>query len=199
MSKTDIRVGVLVPVGNTINEAEFNRLKPEGVAFRFAGFANPKNVEGDYCAALTAGMAAPMKDLADWGAKVIFIGCTTASMKCGDPASAARLESIAGVPVITAASAVLDAFRHMNLRTLSVATPYSAAGNKVVADFLSQQGIRVAGIAGLEYDKTPELWRAKAPTLTPEQMLDFSLKIAPDADALYLPCTGAGKLVEIWN
>ena len=30
------RIGVIVPPSNTVNETEFNRLKPDGVTFHFA-------------------------------------------------------------------------------------------------------------------------------------------------------------------
>ena len=32
----DVRIGVLVPAGNTIHEREFAALRPDGVEFRFA-------------------------------------------------------------------------------------------------------------------------------------------------------------------
>ena len=195
MANSELRVGVLVPAGNTIHEAEFARMRPEGIVYRFAPFTSPKGVEpASYCTLLADNLTAPMKELTDWGAKVLLIGCTSASMKCDAPAAEARLSQIAGVPVITAAAAVREALRFMKTRSLSVATPYGEATNQVVSDFLGRQGVKVAGIKGLAFDVSPDVWKAKAPTLKADEFLDFSLSIAPDADGLYLPCTGVNSL-----
>ena len=195
MATSELRVGVLVPAGNTVHEAEFARMRPEGVVYRFAPFTSPKGVEpSSFCSLLAENLTAPMKELTDWGAKVLLIGCTSASMKCDDPKAEAWLSEIAGVPVITAASAVREALRFLKKPSLSVATPYSEATNQVVSDFITRQGVKVAGIKGLAFDVSPDVWKAKASTLKAEELLDFSLTIAPDADGLYLPCTGVNSL-----
>ncbi len=195
MANSEIRVGVLVPAGNTIHEAEFARMRPENVVYRFAPFTSPKGAEAAaFCTLLADNLKAPMKELTDWGAKVLLIGCTSASMKCDDPAAEARLSEIAGVPVITAAAAVREALRFMKPRSLSVATPYGEATNQVVSDFLDRQGVKVAGIKGLAFDASPDVWKANAPTLKAEALLDFSMTIAPESDGLYLPCTGVNSL-----
>lgn len=55
----DIRIGVLVPAGNSIHEREFAALRPSRVAFRFAGFGYPPADAADFCADLTTRMAEP--------------------------------------------------------------------------------------------------------------------------------------------
>ena len=193
------RIGVLVPLGNSIHECEFAALKPfAAVQFRFAGFSYPVADATDFCAALADQLIAPLSALRDWGAQLILIGCTTATMRCADPADHARLESFAGVPVVTAASAVRDALAACDLHRITVATPYGENGNGIIARYLQSLGVSVTALGGLNLDRTPEDWKREAPALTPQQMLDFSLGLDAEASqALYLPCTGVRSLATI--
>mgnify|MGYP000449591900 CR=1 FL=1 len=194
----EVRVGVLVPAGNTIHEREFAALRPDGVEFRFAGFSYPPMGTVDFCANLFGQMQAPVGELRGWGAEALLVGCTTASMLCADPAREAELQRLAGVPVITAASAVRAALGALGLTRLAVATPYGTRGNGVVVDYLRSIGIETVAIRGLDLDRAPEVWKREAPALTPQQVVDLGLSIdGPAAEALYLPCTGIGSVEAI--
>lgn len=192
-----IRIGALVPTGNVVLEREFRRLSPRAVDVRVLGFSYP-GVGGDFCADLAHTARAPLDELVAWGAQLIFFGCTAASMRCDAPEHHAALEAIAGVPVITAAQAVLAALAALRVRRLTVATPYGAAGNSLINEFLSAHNAEVAAIKGLEFDRSPEIWSARAPTLPPQELLDFSLSFdSPASQALFLPCTAVGSLDTI--
>ncbi len=194
----DIRIGVLVPAGNTIHEREFDALRPAGVAFRFAGFAYPPADAADFCVDLAARMAEPVAALREWGARLLLVGCTAASMRCADPASEARLAQLAGMPVVTAASAARDACAALGLKRLVVATPYGAASNGIVTRYLGSIGVEVAAIRGLDLDRSPEVWKREVPALSPRQVCDLGLSIdGPSAEALYLPCTGLASIEAI--
>ncbi len=193
-----VRIGVLVPAGNAVHEAEFRRLQPEGVEFRFAPFAFPSAAAADYCGELADGMVPAMLELKDWGARLLLVGCTTASMKCSGSAEDARLEALAGLPVITAAAASRQAMAALGLTRIAVATPYSAGGNATVSGFLQRIGIEVAAIRGLALDRSMEMWRSEAVTLPARRVADFALETdVPAAQAMYLPCTGVGSLEAI--
>ena len=186
-----VRVGVLVPAGNVVHEREFARLCPPGVIFHFAAFTYPAAGARDFCADLAVQMIVPLQSLVDQGACAVLIGCTTATMACAGPTFIDGLSRHAQMPVIGAAGAVLDAIRALQIGSLAVATPYGEPNNQIVREFLQSNGVNVAAIRGLGFDRTPELWRQKALTLSAEDMLQFSLDTnAPDADAIYLPCTG---------
>jgi maleate cis-trans isomerase len=196
--KSATRIGVLVPAGNVVHEREFTRLRPPGVEFRFAGFGYPPAAATDFCADMADNMRAPMQELVDWGAELILVGCTTASMMCSGEQRRAQLEQMAGVPVVTAAAASSLACRALGADSLAVATPYGDNNNRIVADFLRSQGIRVAALEGLNLDRSVEVWKQAAPTLTPQRVFEFSQSVdRPDAGALYLPCTGMGSLEAI--
>lgn len=196
--RDEVRIGVLVPAGNTIHEREFAAMRPRGVAFAFAGFSYPPVGGADFCADLFEHMKAPVAQLREWGAQALLVGCTTASMLCADPLREARLQQLAGVPVVSAASAVREALKALGLTRLVVATPYGARGNGVVSDYLRSIGVEVVAIKGLDLDRSPEVWKREAPALTPRQVFELGLSIdGPAAEALYLPCTGIGSVEAI--
>jgi maleate cis-trans isomerase len=197
-SKPDTRIGVIVPAGNTVHEKEFGLLRPEGVSFRFAEFSSPPSSSADFCGDLAAQLRGPIGALKAWGADLILIGCTTASMTCSDAAFRQTLEGFAGVPVVTAAGASMDAVKALAVESVSVATPYGDRNNQVVAAFLNANAVAVAAIAGLNLDRSPEVWRAQAPTMSPQAVLDFGLATDVDgAQALYMPCTAIQSLEAI--
>lgn len=193
-----VRIGVLVPAGNAVHEAEFRRLRPDGVEFRFAPFGFPSAAAADYCGELADGMVPAMVELKAWGAQLLLVGCTTASMKCSGPAEDARLEALAGLPVITAAAASREAMAALRLSRIAVATPYSEGGNATVAGFLRRIGVEVAAIRGLGLDRSMDMWRNEAVTLPARRVADFALETdVPEAQAMYLPCTGVGSVEAI--
>jgi arylmalonate decarboxylase len=191
----NIRVGVLVPAGNVIHEREFVRLQMESVDFRFVSFSYPPAGSTNFCGDLTAQMAAPIAELKSWDAQAILIGCTTASMTCASDEWNARLEQLANAPVITAADASRQAIAAMGLKSVAVATPYGESSNIIVSTYLRANVVEVTTIKGLGLDSSLETWCAKAPLLSTQEILDFSLSIdSYSAQAIYLPCTGIGSL-----
>jgi maleate isomerase len=128
----------------------------------------------------------------------VLVGCTTASMLCGGVEFSQALEAIAGAPVVTAAAAAREAMASLKLGTVSVATPYGALNNGIVATFLEQCGVAVAALEGLDLDRTVETWLAGQSSLTPQRVLDLCRAAdRPEAQAIFLPCTGMGSLDAI--
>ena len=191
----EIRIGVIVPKGNSIHENEFMRLGSKGVQFRFTPFSYPNLGSTDFCGDLRAEMSAPIAELRAWDADAILIGCTTASMICGSQRWREDLEQMANAPVVTAADASLQAIAALGVTTIAVATPYGEAGNQTVTDFLVKNGVTVATIKGLGLDRSIEMWLRDAPNLSAKEMLEFSLTVdSGRAEAIYLPCVGIRSL-----
>ena len=185
------RIGVLVPDSNIVHEFEFAKLRPEGVRFAFRPFGFPPADAANYCDDLATLMTDPAKELKAWGAEVILIGCTTASMKCGQPEQIARMEQLAGVPLVTAAGAVREAMKALGLKSLTIATPYGDRSNGIVRNFINSCGVDVSAIAGFAYDANMTMFKEKATTLTPAEVTKFITDIdTPTADGLFMPCTG---------
>lgn len=195
MSKDkSLRIGVLVPQGNTVHANEFERLKPDGVSFRFLGFSYPKDSH-DFCGDLIEEMASPLEAFKAWGADLVLVGCTTASMACIGARFVQGLEAIVGVPVVTAAGAAREAITALDTWSLSVATPYGETNNTIVETFLTESGVKVAALQGLDLDRSDEAWAAGLATLTPDRVFELSCSVdRDDARGLYLPCTAMGSI-----
>jgi maleate cis-trans isomerase len=192
---TEIRIGVIVPKGNSIHENEFMRLGSKGVQFRFTSFSYPRFNNTDFCGDLSAEMSAPIAELRAWGAEAILIGCTTASMVCGSQQWRENLERLANAPVVTAAEASLQAIGALGVTSIAVATPYGDAGNQTVNNFLVENGLTVATIKGLGLDSSIERWLKESPMLSAKEVLDFSVTVdSALAETIYLPCVGIGSL-----
>ena len=190
------RIGVLVPQGNVVHEREFAQLRPPQVQFRFAYFSYPGPGGEDFCKDLIHQFEQPVAELKAWRAELVLVGCTTASMSCFAEIPA-QVEQMAEVPVVTAASASLEALAALRTTSVAVATPYGALNNQIVADFLESRRIHVAAIKGLGLDASIDTW-SRAPHLTPHEVVDFSLKVdVAAAQTLYLPCTGLGSLAAL--
>ncbi len=196
--ESDIRIGVLVPTGNSVHEREFAGLATQGVNFRFEDFSYPPAGSAEFCGAFVSRLSQPIAALAEWGANLVLVGCTTASMTCASPEFTAELEAIAGIPVITAADAGREAVAALNVRSVSVATPYGALNNTIIAGFLASLEVDVAAIAGMDLDRSVPVWLAGQAGLTTERVLEFSMAVDVEtAQALYLPCTGMCSLEVI--
>lgn len=136
-----------------------------------------------------------MHDLAKWGADLVLIGCTTASMGCRDPGCQRRLEETVGVPILSAAQAVREALAALKVRRVAVATPYGDVNNRIVSQYLQSIGVAVSAIGGLGLDGSPESWATVRGSLGMERLHELAASLVSDeAEALYLPCTGVASL-----
>jgi maleate isomerase len=92
------------------------------------------------------------KELAAATVDVIAFGCTTGSLLKGvgwDQEIIKRIVAETGTPATTTATAVVDALHKLNIRNLSVATPYVEELNKKEVKFLEGHGFKVVKIKGL--------------------------------------------------
>ncbi len=195
--KSEIKIGVVVPAGSIVHEREFKRLHNEGVQFRFLGFAYPMN-SSDFCTDFAKAMLPPIEEFKAWGAELVLIGCTTATMVCNAESWRTDLEKIAGVPIVTAASASRDAIAAFGAKSLAIASPYGDRANATVATFIKSLGVEIAVLKGQNIDRTLDNWFAQAPRMTGQDALEFSLTVdVPEAQAMYLPCTGVDTLEAI--
>ena len=202
---TSTRIGVLVPAGNSIHEREFEALRAaahRAVEIDFRPFEYPAAGVADFCSALFAQFAAPLQELRSRGAEIVLVGCTAASMRCATVAHDAALAEIAGVPVVTAARATREALTALALKEIVIATPYGAASNRIVREFVESLAVHVVAIEGFGYDADPALWKTEVPRVDGERGCEFALEIEARAGAAniqgaYFPCTGMASIDAI--
>jgi maleate isomerase/arylmalonate decarboxylase len=185
------KLGLIVPPTNTVNEAEWMRLVPEGVTFhtvRMPLHADTHSEAGKR--ALHDDIAKAVADLVKARADVVAYGCTAGSMVSPADGLPKAIAVLAGAPGVTTAASIVAALKALGARRLSIATPYHQALNDHEVAFLSENGFEVLSIRGLgigaggphEYIRIAE---------TPLDAVEAHARASfvPGSDALLITCT----------
>ncbi len=183
---TRARLGLIVPPTNSVNEAEWQRLMPEGVTFH----SHRMKLHAADDAALMPDLLAAIEVLGQVRPDAIAYACTAGSMTT--PSS--RMPDIAsdgsGHRVLTTSHALVLALRALGARRISVATPYAEALNTHEVEFLAAHGIDTLAIAGLGIGGGgPHEYVRIAQTSLAEVRAHALATCAPESDALLLACT----------
>jgi maleate isomerase len=190
MYGTRARIGILVPSSNTITEAEFNALKPEGVSVHAARmFITHPTVEN--LAKMNEDTERAAKLIATAKPSVVAFACTTGSLLEGtgwDARLIERIEKITGVPTTTTSTSVIRAFKELGIQKVSVATPYNEELNRREADFFEKSGVKVLKIQGRDLG-------GLMAQISLDEVKDLARAVnRPDADAVFLSCTNLKAL-----
>lgn len=187
------RIGTIVPVSNTTNEVEFNRMKPDGVTVHFTRVPIESSpAEDDFKTMLDeAGRAST--ELAAAGADVIAYGCTSGSMACPADRLLGAMEDSSGKAALTTAGAILKALEALGAKRISMATPYTDATNAKEKAFIERHGFEVADIKGLGLGGSLEKIQ-KISRISSSEIYDHAKSVdQPDSDALLICCTDFGS------
>lgn len=144
------RLGVIVPPTNTVNEAEWARLMPEGTSFhtmRMPLHADTTSPEG--MRALHDDLDAAMAELVKADVDVIAYACTAGSMTHPPQSLPERMQAASGRTGLTTAAAIVAALDALAAKKLAVATPYHEKLDTHERHFLEGCGFDVLAIAGL--------------------------------------------------
>jgi maleate isomerase/arylmalonate decarboxylase len=199
-SRGRARVGVIVPFSNTNLEPDLNLLRPQGVSLHFAradGYdldeiPDSKQMRQFALKSLqpvVASISAVRPDL-------ILYGCTSATLSHGpqfDREFTHQIESLAGVPAVTAAAAVVEVLRALRVRRIAFSSPYVDVLNGEAIAFLSECGVDTVSSASVGCD----LGNYGQGELTPRQVFEMGVRAdSPQAEALVLSCTDM-RAVEV--
>lgn len=96
-----------------------------------------------------------------------------------------RLEKKCGIPISTSQTAAVEAFKHLDVHRIAVASPYFPHQDAQVKQFLETSGFEVVSIKGLsvEIDKIHAL-----PLETSYVHARQVFREGPSAEAVYIPC-----------
>ncbi|MBT3552870.1 MAG: decarboxylase [Rhodospirillaceae bacterium] len=144
------KIGVIVPPTNTVNEAEWNMMAPDGVTIHAARMALHLDTSSDAGkAALYADVERTASDLAQAGLDAIAYGCTAGSMVQPAAALGDFMTKVSGINSVTTAASILAALDALGVKRIAVATPYHDALNDHEVTFLEGAGFDVVHIQGL--------------------------------------------------
>ncbi|MCX7153841.1 MAG: aspartate/glutamate racemase family protein [Proteobacteria bacterium] len=190
------KIGLIVPTTNTVNEAEWARMAPEGVSIHVTRMVLHTGSGGtDSAAALDRDIAAAIATLTPASVDVIAYGCTAGSMVSPLDKLPARMRELGGVPAVATAPAIVHALRALGARKIALATPYHDALNNHEIAFLAEHGIETLSASGLgiggggvhEYVNIARV---------PEETVLEHVRAAdhPEADAMLVSCTDFATL-----
>lgn len=182
------RLGLMVPSGNAICEAELHAMLPEGVLALITRLELRGSSEAELSKMLdrleeAAGL------LADARPGLIGFHCTAVSTFAPDRAAEipARMIKATGLPAVTTADAILAALQALGARRILLVTPYIQAVHEREITFLAAHGCTVMGGDMMGINTNAEM--AQIP---PEAIADQArgaARAAPGADACFISCT----------
>ncbi|MDQ0316884.1 maleate cis-trans isomerase family protein [Amorphus orientalis] len=193
------KLGLIVPPTNTVNEAEWSRMLPEGVTFH----THRMKLHSDTSS--PAGRAALLDDLAEVIAMLaqarvdaVAYACTAGSMVTPADALPREVSERSGVRTLTTSAAIVDALKALGAVRLSVATPYAQATNDHEVHFLTDNGFEVMRLIGLGIGAGgPHEFPRIAETPLDAVVAHARAAFVPGSDALLITCTDFPTLPAI--
>ncbi|WP_198368935.1 maleate cis-trans isomerase family protein [Roseomonas rosulenta] len=145
-------LGVLTPQANTTVEPELAILLPPRMAMLNARLTSPKATIAERLVDYVDGLDAAVTQFANAPLGAIAFACTGASYLVGAPAedaAVARIEARRGVPFVTAARAVCDAFQALGARRIGLVSPYPPDLTEASATYWASRGFTVGRIVAV--------------------------------------------------
>lgn len=143
-------IGVLTPQANTTVEPELHILLPPGIATLNARLTSDKPTIIARLLDYLRDLPSSARQFANAPIRALAFACTGASYFAGvreEDALVARLESELGIPVITAATAVRDAFHAVNARRIGLVSPYPDDLTEAATRYWTERGFEVAAVS----------------------------------------------------
>ena len=186
------RIGVVVPFSNTNLEPDMTMLCPPGVSVHIAraGGYDLDAIPDEH--QMRQYSDAPFEEAVDSLAgcrpDIILYGCTSATLARGptfDAEFRRRIEARAAVPVVTAASAVIEALEDLGVERFAFSSPYVSSLNDLAVSYIEACGFRCVGRA----DTSAPLGNHEVAALTPEDVIALACKAdCAQAEAIVLSC-----------
>jgi maleate isomerase len=181
-----LRIGAILPSGNTSVEPELAAMAPPGIRFFFTRAALTGSTEQELMG-MAAGAGAAAKLLADARVDWIIFHCTgvtTFSPQIGEQIRV-EVESLTGIPTIVTSDAIIAALNALRARRIALLTPYVELVHEREKAFLKGRNIDVVLDRALGLNTNTEMG-----ALEPAFLARFvRANAAAAADAYFLSCT----------
>lgn len=192
MSAWEKKLGLIVPSWNTVNEYEFQCLLGSDLSLHSMRLAITADDEENFRRMATE-VAGAAQLLAQAKVDVICYGCLAGGFVTGpghDRAIESEIMSTTGIPGVAAAAAVIDAFRALRIRRVSVASPYGDWLNRKLEDYLTASGIEVMAIKGLGTEMHAKF--------SPQENAELAASVdRPESQAVFISCSNFRTLEVI--
>lgn len=187
------RLGLIVPTTNTVNETEWKRMAPPGMEFPLVRMRLHTGDEELY-----ADLDDAIEKLKKQRPDVIAYACTAGSLVVPLNKLTDYMASKAGVPCVATAPALVHACRFLNIRKISLATPYHDALNEHEAAFFAKCGIETLSVKGLGIGAGGPQEYVQIAKVPKEAVYDHCRSSdVPQAEALIVSCTDFSALEAI--
>ena len=181
-----LRAGVLIPSGNSVAEPELRAMLPSATSMLVTrlplrGSSKPELMH------MIDRLEAASELLADACVDVIVFHCTAVSTFAPDLAHGIRerIERASGIRCFTTADAILAALSQLNVKRISLLTPYIDEVHAREMAWLEANGVEVEGGVNLGINTNTDMAK-----LQPEEILGWAREnISDAADACFLSCT----------
>ena len=176
---------MIVPVTNTVNQAEWQRMAPD---FRFPLVRMALHAHGDD--ALYADLRQAMETLKAERPDVIAYACTAGSMVQPLDSLPDFIERTSGIKGVATAPALVHACRALGLERMALATPYHDALNAHEKQFLGENGIEVVSMRGLGIGAGGAHEYVRIAKVPEEEVYRHCRSVDhPDAQGMIVSCT----------
>ena len=187
------RLGVVVPVSNTNLEPDLMWLAPTGVSLHFARAGGydvdqiPDEKQMQQYSDSTP--TEVIESLKHCRADLVLYGCTSATLAQGpayDKRFRGDIETITGVPAVTAAGALVEVLQRLEVQRFAFTSPYVASLNDLAIGFLESSGLECVH----RLDAPSPLSNEAVGDTRPEEIIEIALRADhADAEVLVISCT----------
>jgi maleate isomerase len=181
------RIGLVVPSVNTVCEAWFPKVVPDGVTIHTGRMPISNSTSPEALAEMERHEISATKLVADCEPDVIMYTCTLSTMMRGRAADLElneRLTRETGVPCCTTTEAIARALSTLNARRICIASPYRSDIDEKEKAFFEECGHTVTGVKGLNINDSRELADP-----SPGEIYRFARSVwVPGSDAMLLTC-----------
>ena len=186
MRKQGRRVGIILPSTNTTLEPDYAWVSPADISFHVTRVplfsTTPEGLRE-----MNNGIKDAAGLLSHFAPDLVAFACTSGSFIDGLQGLKSQIDMITGIcncPVVATSQAIIDAFRHLNIRNIALATPYVDSVNELEQQFFESNELRITSMRGLG------LSGAAIGYVTPDEVVQLARAVdSPDAEAIFLSCT----------
>ena len=188
MSKPS-HIALMVPINNTTMATELAGWLPTGTDCQTLKIPRGQGLlTRETIPAYKAQALALAQTLVGQPIQALAYGCTAASFLSGaqgDAALCAELTQLGGKPVVTTASAMVNALQAQGAQRIGLVTPYHDEVNDQLKRFLSDGGIDVASFDSLRAPNVEALGR-----ITSGEVAQMARQVMTDGcDAMFIACS----------